>query len=51
MGLKWLGIDSGYVRKPFASLVDKEIESEIKNDLKKLSSENDLSDIKFLEAL
>ena len=51
MGLKWMGIDSGYVRKPFASLVDKEIESEIKNDLKKLSSENDLSDIKFLEAL
>ena len=51
MGLNWLGIDSGYVRRPFASLVDSEIKNKIKNDLKKLSEEHDLSGIKFLNAL
>ena len=51
MALNWMGIDSGYVRKPFTSFVDKEIEKEIKNDLKVLCSEYDLSGIKFLETL
>ena len=51
MGLNWLGVDSGYVRRPFVSLVDSPIEQEIKNDLKKLSEENDLSGLKFLNAL
>ena len=51
MGLSWMGIDSGYVRKPFSSIVNTEIEKEIKDDLKKLVSENDLSEIKFLKAL
>ena len=44
-------IDSGYVRKPFSSIVNTEIEKEIKDDLKKIISENDLSEIKFLRAL
>ena len=51
MGLNWMGIDSGYVRKPFTSFVDKDIEKEIKKDLKVLCSEYDLSGIKFLETL
>ena len=51
MGLSWMGIDSGYVRKPFSSIVNTEIEKRIKDDLKKLMSENDLSEIKFLKAL
>ena len=51
MALNWMGIDSGYVRKPFTSFVDKEIEKEIKKDLKVLCSEYDLSGIKFLETL
>ena len=51
MGLSWMGIDSGYVRKPFSSIVNTEIEKGIKDDLKKLMSENDLSEIKFLKAL
>ena len=46
-----MGIDSGYVRKPFTSFVDTEIEKEIKKDLKVLCSEYDLSGIKFLETL
>ena len=36
MGLSWMGIDSGYVRKPFASIVNTETEKGIKDDLKKL---------------
>ena len=51
MGLSWMEIDSGYVRKPFSSIVNTEIEKEIKDDLKKLISENDLSEIKFLRVL
>ena len=51
MGLNWLDVDSGYVRKPFTTFVDKEIENIIKNDLKKLTDQNDLSGIKFLEKL
>ena len=51
MGLNWLGIDSGYVRKPFTTFVDREIENTIKNDLKKLADQNDLSGIKFLETI
>jgi dihydrodipicolinate synthase/N-acetylneuraminate lyase len=51
MGMKWLNIDSGYVRKPFTTFVDKEIENTIKNDLKKIADQNDLSGIKFLDAI
>ena len=51
MGLNWLDVDSGYVRKPFTTFVDKEIEDIIKKDLKKLTDQNDLSGIKFLEKL
>ena len=51
MGLNWLDVDSGYVRKPFTTFVDKEIEYIIKKDLKKLTDQNDLSGIKFLEKL
>ena len=51
MGLNWLDVDSGYVRKPFTTFVDKEIEHIIKKDLKKLTDQNDLSGIKFLEKL
>ena len=51
MGLNWLDVDSGYVRKPFTTFVDKEIENIIKKDLKKLTDQNDLSGIKFLEKL
>ena len=51
MGLNWLGIDSGYVRKPFTTFIDREIENTIKNDLKKLTDQNDLSGIKFLETI
>ena len=51
MGLSWLDVDSGYVRKPFTTFVDKEIEHIIKKDLKKLTDQNDLSGIKFLEKL
>tara|TARA_B100000959_G_C14972301_1_gene620221 strand:+ start:1900 stop:2829 length:930 start_codon:yes stop_codon:yes gene_type:complete len=51
MGLKWLDIDSGYVRRPFKSIVDSENENIIRDELKILSKENDLSGIKFLENL
>ena len=51
MGLKWLNIDSGYVRKPFKSIVDTENENTIINELKILTKENDLTGIKFLETL
>jgi len=51
MGLNWMGLDSGYVRRPFTSFIGKEIEKEIKKDLKDLSLENDLTGIKFLDAL
>ena len=51
MGLKWLNIDSGYVRRPFNSIVDSENENTIINELKILAKENDLTGIKFLEAL
>ena len=51
MGLNWLDVDSGYVRKPFTTFVDKGIENIIKKDLKKLTDQNDLSGIKFLEKL
>ena len=51
MGLNWLGIDSGYVRKPFTTFIDREIENTIKNDLKKLADQNDLSGIKFLDTI
>tara|TARA_B100001778_G_C18489725_1_gene584482 strand:- start:69 stop:998 length:930 start_codon:yes stop_codon:yes gene_type:complete len=51
MGLNWLGIDSGYVRKPFTTFIDREIENTIKNDLKKLTDQNDLSGIKFLDTI
>ena len=51
MGLNWLDVDTGYVRKPFTTFVDKEIENIIKKDLKKLTDQNDLSGIKFLEKL
>jgi N-acetylneuraminate lyase len=51
MGMNWLGIDSGYVRRPFVTITDTDVENEIKKDLKILSKENDLSGIKFLEGL
>ncbi len=51
MGLNWLDVDSGYVRKPFTTFINKEIENIIKKDLKKLTDQNDLSGIKFLEKL
>ena len=51
MGLKWLNIDSGYVRRPFKSIIDSENEKIIKEELKILKTENDLSGIKFLENL
>jgi N-acetylneuraminate lyase len=51
MGMNWLGIDSGYVRRPFVSIIDTDLENVIKKDLKILSKENDLSGIKFLEEL
>ena len=51
MGLKWLNIDSGYVRRPFNSIIDSEIENTIINELKILTKENDLTGIKFLETL
>jgi hypothetical protein len=51
MGMKWLNIDSGYVRKPFTTFVGKEIENTIKNDLKKIADQNDLSGIKFVDAI
>jgi len=51
MGLKWLDIDSGYVRRPFKSIVHSENENIIREELKILSKENDLSGIKFLENL
>ncbi len=51
MGLNWLGIDSGYVRKPFTTFIDREIENTIKIDLKKLTDQNDLSGIKFLDTI
>ena len=51
MGLKWLNIDSGYVRRPFNSIVDSENENTIINELKILAKENDLTGIKFLETL
>ena len=51
MGLKWLGVDSGKVRRPFKNIVDTENEKIIMEELKTLSKENDLSGIKFLEIL
>ena len=51
MGLKWLDVDSGYVRRPFKSIVDTENENTIINELKILTKENDLTGIKFLETL
>ena len=51
MGMKWLDVDSGYVRKPFTAFVDKEIENTIKNDLKEIANQNDLSGIKFLDTI
>jgi len=51
MGLKWLGVDSGKVRRPFKNIVDTENEKIIMEELKALSKENDLSGIKFLEIL
>ena len=51
MGLKWLNIDSGYVRRPFNSIIDSEIENTIIKELKILTKENDLTGIKFLETL
>jgi len=51
MGLKWLNIDSGYVRRPFNTITDTENESSIINELKILNKENDLTGIKFLETL
>ena len=51
MGLKWLDVDSGHVRRPFKSIVDSENEKIITDELKILSKENDLSGIKFLENL
>ena len=51
MGLKWLNVDSGYVRRPFNSIIDSENEKTIINELKILTKENDLTGIKFLETL
>ena len=51
MGLNWLGIDSGYVRRPFTTFIDRDIENTIKIDLKKLTDQNDLSGIKFLDTI
>jgi N-acetylneuraminate lyase len=51
MGLKLLGVDTGYVRRPFKSIVNSENEKIIINELKILSKENDLTGIKFLEFL
>ena len=51
MGLKWLDVDSGYVRRPFNTITDTENESSIINELKILNKENDLTGIKFLETL
>ncbi|MDA0967963.1 MAG: hypothetical protein O2935_01340, partial [Proteobacteria bacterium] len=51
MGMKWLDVDSGCVRRPFTTFIDKEIENTIKNDLKKIADQNDLSGIKFLDAI
>ncbi len=51
MGLKWLNLDSGYVRRPFNSIIDSENEKTIINELKILTKENDLTGIKFLETL
>ena len=49
--MKWLEVDSGYVRKPFTTFIDKEIENTIKNDLKEIADQNDLSGIKFLDKI
>ena len=51
MGLKWLDVDSGYVRRPFNTITDTENENSIINELKILTKENDLTGIKFLETL
>ena len=51
MGLKWLDVDSGYVRRPFNTITDTENEKSIINELKILAKENDLTGIKFLETL
>ena len=51
MGVKWLDVDSGYVRRPFNTITDTENEKSIINELKILAKENDLTGIKFLETL
>lgn len=51
LGLKWLGIDAGYVRRPFSTFVNTSYEKTIREELKILKQENDLSGIKFLETI
>jgi N-acetylneuraminate lyase len=51
MGLKWMDIDSGYVRRPFINITDTDMEEQIKKELKILTQKNDLSGVKFLETL
>ena len=51
MGLKWMDIDSGYVRRPFINITDTDMEEQIKKELKILTQKNDLSGVNFLETL
>ena len=51
LGLKWLGIDAGYMRRPFRTFVNTSYEKTIRGELKILKQENDLSGIKFLETI
>ena len=51
LGLKWLGIDAGYMRRPFRTFVNTSYEKTIREELKILKQENNLSEIKFLETI
>ncbi len=51
MGLNCLGIDSGYVRKPVTTFIERETANTTKNDLKKSIVQNDVSGIQFLDTI
>jgi N-acetylneuraminate lyase len=49
--MAWLGCDTGYVRRPLGSYIDKAAEEKLKDEFRRLRDERQLRGVAFLDAI
>jgi N-acetylneuraminate lyase len=49
--MAWLGCDTGYVRRPLGSYIDKAAEEKLKDEFRRLRDERQLKGVAFLDAI